>query len=471
MLGSEWPNGLSDDPLIQASWATYIAKFITAYNYKGVPIWAVTPQNEPEFPAPWEACAYNAVGEGNFINDHLGPILRAAHPDVLILAFDHNKDHIREWAETIMGGDTGDYVDGMAFHWYGGMDRLTDGTFGYNELNATHHYAPDKILLGTEGCSCPGVELDDWFRAERIGHDVMFDLKNYAQGWIDWNLLVDSKGGPNHLGNICDASLVCKSDFSDFHIQPKFYYLGHVAKFVPPGSVRVQSTIVGNFQFNPDVDPHVQGNLEVGMFSCERSTRQMWKLNINHTIELMIPVVYDLDLTKGPHPVRFCVTQGDENRKHYLRLTDCTYHSEYIEEIRLHSTKDDQLIDEKSGMCLTIADNVREPGALLNLQTCVEHNAKAVEHSLLDHQVFHVAESGEITTPRVGGLCLTAGWPFLNAVAFQTKVDKYSLVSETVIVMMNEASVATSVLVFDKAKDGKPMGLSIDARAMSTILY
>jgi len=163
---------------------------------------------------------------------------------VLILAYDHNKDHLLEWAETILGSDYKNYVDGMAFHCksppslirndvenyslnksactvcitlhysslsgfspilyfyvcnvifllcylgYGGNDRVTDGTYGYDALNATHHLAPDKILLASEGCNCPGVNIDDWLRAERLAHDVMFDLQNYAQGWIDWNLLV-----------------------------------------------------------------------------------------------------------------------------------------------------------------------------------------------------------------------------------------------------------------------------------------
>ena len=89
----------------------------------GVPIWAITPQNEPEFAAPWEACAYDQTYEMDFINQYLGPTLDQNHPDVLILAFDHNKDHLLSWAETIMGGDTGPnggYVDGMAFHWYTG---------------------------------------------------------------------------------------------------------------------------------------------------------------------------------------------------------------------------------------------------------------------------------------------------------------------------------------------------------------
>ena len=91
-----------------------------------MPIWAITPQNEPEFAAPWEACAYDQTYEMDFINSYLGPTLHQNHPDVLILAFDHNKDHLLSWAETVMGGDTGPdggYVDGMAFHWYTGEEK------------------------------------------------------------------------------------------------------------------------------------------------------------------------------------------------------------------------------------------------------------------------------------------------------------------------------------------------------------
>lgn len=66
-----------------------------------------------------------------------------------------------------------------------------DGTYGYNSVRSTHDKYPDKILLATEGCSCPGVQLGSWLRGERLGHDIMFDLNNWANGWIDWNLLVD----------------------------------------------------------------------------------------------------------------------------------------------------------------------------------------------------------------------------------------------------------------------------------------
>lgn len=116
MTGSATPQGLSNDPRIKLAWARYLSKFISAYKRKGVDIWAMTPQNEPEFPAPWEACSYNASFESQFINQYLGPIIRADHPSLKILGFDHNKDHLEEWTKVLVGNDAGKFIDGMAFH-------------------------------------------------------------------------------------------------------------------------------------------------------------------------------------------------------------------------------------------------------------------------------------------------------------------------------------------------------------------
>ena len=64
----------------------------------GIDFYAVTVQNEPEFPAPWEACSYDPESQGEFIANHLGPTLAESHPNTKILIFDHNKDHIVNWA-------------------------------------------------------------------------------------------------------------------------------------------------------------------------------------------------------------------------------------------------------------------------------------------------------------------------------------------------------------------------------------
>jgi glucosylceramidase len=84
MLGSATPNGLIATPNIQSAWANYISLFIEAYYQQGVPIWAITPQNEPEFAAPWEACAYTPQSEADFIKQYLGPTLKTDHPEVLV---------------------------------------------------------------------------------------------------------------------------------------------------------------------------------------------------------------------------------------------------------------------------------------------------------------------------------------------------------------------------------------------------
>jgi hypothetical protein len=162
MTGSTEPTCLRDgvgiDSMYAKSWALYFSKFITAckslvflwlpvcdkvsvfvahFNLfvfsslsdrdLGIPFWAVTVQNEPEFPAPWEACAFSSTAEGDFIANHLGPQLALDHPDVHIFMFDHNKDHAIAWAHKLLNKahPASKYIRGTAIHWYaGGMVRL-----------------------------------------------------------------------------------------------------------------------------------------------------------------------------------------------------------------------------------------------------------------------------------------------------------------------------------------------------------
>jgi len=95
MTGSTQPSclreGTGKDSKYAKAWALYISKFVTAYRDYGVPLDAVTVQNEPEFPAPWEACSYTPETEADFVGYHLGPQLKKDHPDVRIFMFDHNK--------------------------------------------------------------------------------------------------------------------------------------------------------------------------------------------------------------------------------------------------------------------------------------------------------------------------------------------------------------------------------------------
>jgi glucosylceramidase len=231
MNGSSIP-GLIDDPLVYKSWALFYTKFIKAYKEHGVDFWGMTIQNESEFAAPWEACVYSPEQQKNFLKNYLGPIMRREHPRVKIMIFDHNRDHVRMWAKDILSDpDAAQYVSGTAFHWY------TAGF--YEELTEAHKIAPDKFLLATEACHCPGVILNNWDRGQAYGFDIINDLNNYAVGWVDWNMVLDMRGGPNHLSNFCDAPIIADSQTQTVHYQVMYYVMGHFSKYILPNSVRI----------------------------------------------------------------------------------------------------------------------------------------------------------------------------------------------------------------------------------------
>jgi glucosylceramidase len=120
MDGSARQHGLLSSDLARGTWAKYMSKWVSAYGLQGIDIWGLTVQNEPEFAAPWEACKFNASSEASFVRDHLGPVMKQDHPDLKIMAFDHNKDHLESWTSAMFADDGSgapQYVDGMAFHW------------------------------------------------------------------------------------------------------------------------------------------------------------------------------------------------------------------------------------------------------------------------------------------------------------------------------------------------------------------
>jgi len=237
MDGSNQP-GLIQDPKIFASWALYFSKTVTEYNTVGIPLWGITIQNEPEFAAPWEACCYTAQQQRDFLKNYLGPQLRKDHPNLKIMIFDHNKDHVANWVNTVNSDSAAaQYFDGTAFHWYSGPQ--------FQNLAQAHQYAPNKFLLATEACNCP-PSIGNWQHGESYGYDIIGDLNNWAVGWTDWNVLLNLQGGPNHLNNFCDSPILADTSKQALIYQPPYYYMGQISRYISPGSYIVNCTVNGN---------------------------------------------------------------------------------------------------------------------------------------------------------------------------------------------------------------------------------
>ena len=227
-------------PEYRDAWALYYTKFIKAYREAGVPVWGITIQNEPMATQTWESCIYQADEERDFLRDHLGPIMaREGLSDVNIIVWDHNRDLIVERATTIFD-DPGAarYAWGTGFHWY---ENWSGGTDMYDNVALVNQMYPDKHLLFTEGtpANFDPDRYDDWSLGEEYGRSMIHDFNAGAEGWTDWNILLDEHGGPNHVGNFCMAPIHADTRTGELIFTNSYYYLGHFSKFIRPGARRI----------------------------------------------------------------------------------------------------------------------------------------------------------------------------------------------------------------------------------------
>ncbi len=216
-------------------WAKYMARFVKEYRALGVKIDMVTVQNEPAAVQTWDSCIYSGTDEGIFVSKYLGPEFeKEGLSDVKIFVWDHNKDIIYDRAvETLSVPGAGKYVGGIAFHWYTGDH--------FDAVKLVAEKFPDKELIFTEGCVeySRFADSDETKKAEMYAHDMIGNLNAGATAIIDWNLLLDAKGGPNHVGNFCAAPVMGTEDGKDFEKRLSYYYIGHFSRFIEKDAKRL----------------------------------------------------------------------------------------------------------------------------------------------------------------------------------------------------------------------------------------
>lgn len=217
-------------------WAEYYVRFLQELKKQGIEAEYFSIQNEPAAVQTWDSCEYSAKEEGEFAVKYLRPALdKARFTNVKILAWDHNRDILKERVEGTMAVPGAEKaVAGIAFHWYQGDQ--------YDQVEYVSEKYPDKDLFFTEGCVEGGPRNGAWFTGERYAHNIINDLNSGCNGWTDWNIVLDMQGGPNHVGNYCDAPVLADEKTGKAYYQSSFYYIGHFSKFIKPGAVRISCT-------------------------------------------------------------------------------------------------------------------------------------------------------------------------------------------------------------------------------------
>jgi glucosylceramidase len=282
---NEWQGtGGSLKPEYGSTYADYLIKYLDAYESEGVDIWGLTPVNEPlGNGGQWESMDFSPESQNEFIKNHLGPgLVDSRHSDTRLLVYDQNRDGLEHWTDLIFADpQTAPYVFGVAVHWYASTVRVFEDSF-----DRVHAKFPDFAIIHTEGCidglgkEAPGGIADpvrfkesDWFKNDdfwwnpnatdwaytanwagvnavdhpiytpvhRYARNIIVSLDHWVSGWVDWNIVLDQEGGPNHVGNFCGAPIMIDTAKQEIYYTPVYHVLAQFSRTIRPGDKAVRT--------------------------------------------------------------------------------------------------------------------------------------------------------------------------------------------------------------------------------------
>lgn len=220
-------------------YAKYFVKYIQQMKTEGITIDAITPQNEPLNPYNTPSMEMSALEQANFIKNNLGPAFKAANLATKIITYDHNCD-VPDYPKTILADAAANpFVDGSAFHLYAG---------DISALSDVYNAYPTKNIYFTEQWTSSTGSFDGDLKWH-LKNVVIGSMRNWSRNALEWNLANNANFGPHTNGGCseCKGALTVTST-DNFQRNVAYYIIAHASKFVPAGSIRIDSNINGNLQ-------------------------------------------------------------------------------------------------------------------------------------------------------------------------------------------------------------------------------
>lgn len=224
-------------PEYRRMWAEYICRYIKEFKDRGYKVQRISLQNEPKAVQTWDSCLFSAEEEKVFLKDFMYPAMQShGYEDIEIFIWDHNKERIYERVRDVVDDSTRHMVTGAAFHWYSGDH--------FEAMELVRQRYPEVKMIMSE--SCLEYRLFDEKNIEsvtnKLCHEIIGDLNHGMCAFYDWNLLLDEKGGPNHVGNYCHAPFLYDTRTGELLPQKTQRQYYHFTHNITPGSVRIGTT-------------------------------------------------------------------------------------------------------------------------------------------------------------------------------------------------------------------------------------
>jgi glucosylceramidase len=224
-------------------YAAYWVRYLQGMKAEGIPIDALTPQNEPENPKNTPSMVMTSEEEADFIGNHLGPALAKAGVTTRIISFDHNCDHPNYPVDLLKNAAAKKYTDGSGFHLYRG--EITAMTTAHDAFPQKNLYFTEQMVVSRKGD--PSFAI-----AKPVARLIVGAPENWSRNVLLWNLAADPQNGP-HTNNggcpVCSGAITLDGDTVVRNLA--YYTAAHASKFVPAGSVRIASN------GPPEALPHV----------------------------------------------------------------------------------------------------------------------------------------------------------------------------------------------------------------------
>jgi glucosylceramidase len=228
-------------PQYYEAFAEYFRRWIEAYEAEGLPIFAITLQNEPHFePENYPGMRLSPAQRAAIIGGNFGPLFNRMGIRAQIWDWDHNWDEPASPLAVLADSVARRYVSAVAWHCYGG---------DVSAQTAVHDKHPDKDTYFTE---CSGGEWAPVWADNlkwNVSKMVIGNARGWARGVALWNLALDENHGP-HLGGCgdCRGVVTIHSTTGQITRNPEYYALAHASRFVRPGAVRIESTAPSGFE-------------------------------------------------------------------------------------------------------------------------------------------------------------------------------------------------------------------------------